>query len=208
MVSPRAPVVRSSSARRGLHVVRIHLHLTGGDFLIAGAVKAQLADAYRLGTAAHRGAENAAGHGAGGVKVAGAGFRVKRRASRIVGKIGEAVFCLFAFLQHAGGWVSGEIGPEASDVIAGPLPYPKCARRIVPLQFPQAQAKALGIQRADMERAHASLRTSRTAHQPGAALARSLSQRGIYDLNQGPIADHASRIADNRDSGSRKNTVA
>src|SRR5471030_1396861 len=83
-----------------------------------------------------------------------------------------------------------------------------CARRIVPLQFPQAQAKALGIKRADGERAHAALRTSRTAAGPGAALARSLSQRGIHDLNQGPIADHASRIADNRDSGSRKNTVA
>src|SRR5476649_2422842 len=121
-----APGARSPlqfSQKGGLHVVRIHLHLTGGDFLIAGAVKAQLADAYRLGTAAHWRAENAAGHGAGGIKIAGAAFRVERRARRIVGKVGEAVFCLFAFLQHAGGWVSVEIGPEASDVFAGPLPY-------------------------------------------------------------------------------------
>ena len=53
--------------------------------------------------------EDAAGHGAGLVKLAVSGFRIERGTGFVVGEIGESLFSRVSFMQNTANGISWEI---------------------------------------------------------------------------------------------------
>ena len=180
--------------QRGLQVVRVQLHFTGGDLVAGGALEAKFAHANRVCPAADGRAENAASNGTRGIEVAGALLGVECRAGFLVCQGGEAVVGFVAFLQHAGHGVAREIPAKARQVLAGTLADALGAACVAPLEFGKAIAQAPGVELADRERADATLVAAGAAHQPCAALARGFGQCGIHNLDERGVGCHASRI--------------
>ena len=66
-----------------------------------------------------------------------------------------------------------------------------CARRIVYFEIGQSLPQSRGIQLIDGEYANATLRASRTTHEPFAAALGGVSQGGVNDLDQRAIESPA-----------------
>ena len=172
----------------GFQVVGVYIHLAGGNFGLARAVEAQLANAYGFGPAAHRRAKGAAGHRPVGVEVAAAGFRVERRTGFIVGEIREARFGGLAFGQLSGARVAWKIARDPGDGLAGAVANTQGALRIARFQPGQSSPQPERVELANGKRPDAALRAPQTADQPVPTLARRFGHRGIHDLDQGAVA--------------------
>ena len=86
-------------------------HFAGSDLIGGGSDEAELAAGKGLAFGDSDGrAEDAAGHGAPGIDVAEACFRIEGGAGRVVGEVIEASLVFFGAAEDAGGGVAGEIG--------------------------------------------------------------------------------------------------
>src|SRR5579862_1829174 len=134
----------------------------------------------------HRRAKGTADHRAEFVKLTFTGCGIENRTRLVIRKIIPAFCCLvgIVLVEHAGNRIPGIVLPKLCDCVEHALSQPRRPLWIARLEFSQAVAQADGIQLVDCEDAMATLRTPRLARQPLVAFLKSVSQRGVNDLNQ------------------------
>jgi hypothetical protein len=176
----------------GFNPFRIEIHLAGGDFVVAGAHKAQFADTHSVGSATHRRPECAARDRPRGVEIASTCLRVEGRAWVVVHLIRELDVLV---REQPGQRVAGKISGYPGDSPAGTFAHPGGAQGIGGFQFGQALAQPARIELGDLKRTHATLETAWAANQPSSALARGFGQRRVHDLDQPTIARIYPRLA-------------
>ena len=120
-------------------------------------------------------------------------YGVQRRTVFLVGQGREALLGLLVFVQYAGGQIAGEVR-QAGDGLPRSLTDSGGAFGVTPLELPEPVAQTARVELGDGKRPDAALGAARFADQPCAAQTRGLGHRGVYDLNQVPIAGHTSRI--------------
>jgi hypothetical protein len=107
----------------GFKLIGIGNHFAGGYLLIAGAVITEFADPEAtFGARAHWRPKGPAGHGASGIKIAPAGFRVERRAGFLISKSRKALQSCFIFGENSACGITREISFQSVNGAAGPLP--------------------------------------------------------------------------------------
>lgn len=118
------------------------------------------------------------------IKLAEASPGIERRTRLVVREIFKALSSLLGFIEDAGYGISGEVGGQTSDRVAGAFAY-GCGilRRFFPESF-QAEFQAKGIGLIDRKHANATLRTAGTTRQPRSAPARDVGESSVNDLNQ------------------------
>ncbi len=202
IVLPREPVVCSSSCNS------VDSNSSTSASTSQAAISSSLAptkhNSQTPTASEHWRAKGAAGDGTGGVQVASAGFRIKRRTGLVVRETGEPLLGFLAFGQNAGRRIAREGGRETRDRLAGSLANVGGALRVARFEFGQAAAQPASIELADRKWPDTALRAAHPAHQPRSALPRSFSQSGIHDLDESTVAgiephflqDSAHRITD------------
>jgi hypothetical protein len=86
-------------------------------------------------------------------------------------------------VQHAADRISWKFGRQPSCRVASPLLHSRSALRCTLLQIGEPAPQTESIQLIDGKHSNAALRASRPAHQPLAASAGHIGERGVYDLD-------------------------
>ncbi len=154
-------------------VVRVDNHLARSNLFISRAVETQLANTQAAFCSQGR-TKGAASHRPRIVEIAQSALRIERRTRLIIRKFREAFFRLRAFIEHARFRVAGKVGRQALNRISCPLANPFRPARVRLFQVSQSALQAHRIQLIDGKHTDATLRTSRTTHQPLAAAARGI----------------------------------
>jgi hypothetical protein len=184
----------------GFEGVGVEVNFAGGDLFGCCSVETKFADAEAFFCSQRR-AENAAGHGAGGVEVAESGGGIEGRAGFVVGEVFEVGA---VFVEKAGARVAGEIWREAGDGLSRSLAEGEGAFGIGGIESGESLAQAGCVQLGDGEDADATLRASRSAQEPGAGAAGSVGDGGVNDLDELCVAGgerHEIRIEQGGDEG-------
>jgi hypothetical protein len=114
--------------------------------------------------------------------------RIECRASLIIREVSKASFRLFPAIQQPANRVSREILGQPGNRFPRALSHPCGSLWGALFQFREACAKPECIELTYGKHAKAALRASGTAGEPVAASTRSISERRVYNLNQGLIA--------------------
>jgi hypothetical protein len=177
-----------------LKVLRVEMDLAGGDLVRSGAVETKFANAEAAIDAEGR-AEDAAGHGTGGIEVAEASGGIESGTWLVVGKVLE----LFGagFVEETGERVPGKIGGETRDGCCGTAADSCGARRIGGGERGKSFAETGSIELRNGKDSNAALVATRSAEQPGAGAASGVGDSGIDDLDKLRVSDrnHGFRIA-------------
>ena len=136
----------------------------------------------------HRRTEGAAGHGAGGVEVAGAGGGVEDGADGVVGEIFEGFFVVGFCEEEAGCGVAGEVFSESVACGGGAI-RDACGK--VRSGGLEGFAESCGVEGRDGEDADAALRTAGSAGHPGSGAAVAVGEGGVGDLDEGGVGWHS-----------------
>jgi len=174
----------------------------GGDLFGCCAVETEVADAEAVFCPQRR-AEDAAGHGAGGVEVAESGGGIEGGAGFVVGEVLEVSGAIF--VEKAGARVAGKIGSEASDGLPGTLAEGRGVFGIGRIESGESVAQADGVKLGDGEDADAALGASWRALEPGAGAAGGVGDGGVDDLDELRVAGgerHGVRIVEAAMKGS------
>jgi hypothetical protein len=161
--------------------IRFEAHFARGNFFVAGAVIAELADAKTF-LGPHRRPKYAACHGTSRVQIACARLRVEHWTRLIVGKVGKSLLRFRRIIEDAGLRIAGEIKADSRDRELHTTPHARSTFRIFLFQLLKAVAEAFRVKLADRKRSYATLCASRTTDEPLAAAASGIGQRGIDDL--------------------------
>ncbi len=181
--SARTPCRFQFSEQIRLHVIRIDNHLAACDLLIRRTVKTKLANSQPAVRSYGR-TKRAARHRPGIVKIAQSRLWIEHRTHLIVRKFRKALFRFLPFVQHARFRIPRKLRRQPLHRSPGPLANAGRPLRVRLFKLRQLLLQPHRIQLIDGKHAHATLRASRTAHQPLAAAPRGVGQSGVHDLNQ------------------------
>ena len=174
----------------GFFVVGVGDEFAGGDLFLGGAVEAEFADAESFSGADGR-AEDAAGHGAGFVELAESGGGVKDGAGLVVGEAGEGGLRGFVFVENSGAGIAGKIFGEAGGGVLCAAADSGGAFGVTLREFVESALEPKRVELIDGEDADATLRASRAAGEPLAALAGDVGESGVDDLDEAVIGGDA-----------------
>lgn len=157
------------------------MDFAGGNLVGSGAVEAKLADAEAAIDAEGR-AEDAAGHGTGGVEVAETGGRIESGTGLVVGKVLE----LFGagFVEETGDGIAGKLRGEMRNGRGGAVADGCGTRWIGGGERGESVAETGGIELRDGKDSDAALVAAGSAEQPGAGAACSVGYCRIDDLDK------------------------
>ena len=165
----------------------VALHFARGDLLFRGADEAEFADGDSL-FCTNRRAEDAARHGAMGVKVAGAGDGIERGTRFVVAVVFEGREGFRVVAKDAGGWVAWKVGSEARDGVGDALMDAGRASGVVAVEFGESGAESGGVELRDLEDADAALGAADAAREMGSALGDGEGEFGVDDLDETLVA--------------------
>ena len=174
-----------------LQVIRIRNHLAACNLLISRTVKTKLAHSQSAVRSYGR-TKRPARHRPSIVQIAQSRLRVEHRTHFIVRKFRKALFRLLPFAQHARFRIPGKLRRQSFHRSPGPLANSGRPLRVCFFKVGQPLLQPHRIQLIDGKHAHATLSTSRTAHQPLATAPRGVGQSSVHDLNQRPIRSRQS----------------
>jgi hypothetical protein len=188
----------------GFKLIGIGNHFAGGYLLIAGAVITEFADPEAtFGARAHWRPKGPAGHGASGIKIAPAGFRVERRAGFLISKSRKALQSCFIFGENSACGITREISFQSVNGAAGPLPDARRTLGITSFEFIQSGAESRGIKLRNGKWTDAALGATGPAYEPWTALPCGLRQGGVHNLDQFLVAGGNSHLFTLTQPGSR-----
>ena len=163
-------------------------HFAGFDFFGLGLGEAEFADgeaAFFAG--ADGGTEDAAGHGAGGVEVAEAGFGFEGGAGGVVGVVLEGELVGFGGTEDAGGGVPGEGGEVFGEPGGGAGDDAGGAGWVGVVEVCHAGAEAAGVEGVEGEGSVAALGAAGAAGEVGAAAEDGRGEGLVCELDEAGV---------------------
>ena len=137
---------------------------------------------------ADRRAEDSAGHGSPLINIAMAGHWVECGTGGLVGIVFESGALGIGFAETACSRIAGEGGAVLVKPDARTALNIRGENRVGAAQNLHAAGYPLGVELVDGEGSVATLRASGAADKPRAGAARGVSERGIHDLYEFPVA--------------------
>lgn len=169
--------------QRRFQIIRIRIHFARCNFLVGSAHKTKFTNAQTI-FRAHGRSKDATSHGPRFIKFAESRRGIERRARLVVGELGKAFFCLFAFVQPATRWITGKIFRRPGNRLPSAFAHAQSTLRRGLLQLSESFTQADGVDLIYGEHSYATLRATWTADEPLSAFTGNLSQRGIHYLDQ------------------------
>lgn len=125
--------------------------------------------------------EDTAGHGAGGVKIAGPSDRIEGRTGFAVG---EVLVAWVGLVELAGYGVTGKIRGEAADRVSRSRPHGGSFFRRLSFEGGETGAETLAVELRDAEYPDTALGASEPAVQPMAGTSGGIGAGCVYDLDE------------------------